>query len=299
MTPDVLDRLRPHDPAAGLDPTPPDALLARLLGEPRPAPGAATTPPRRAPLARRGVRVAIGGAAAAALIAGASVAQHGGGSPSLAARAYAQTDPGGGVLHVILHDRTDFAAAQPHDTSGTVESWVHGDEAHTILTSFQDGRTFTSDQLLGADGVIRNLLEDGELQTLRPGDGAEAQEIIAQSRRDFVDDFRSRYEHGVLDDTGDTTFMGRPARRYVVTPPATRVPGGTGPVDPSTEEFFVDASSGAPLGSIFTTSMYAAEGVKDGKPVAGRRSTVRFIQVVDTIERLPATPANLEKVRTR
>jgi hypothetical protein len=294
MTPDILDRLRRRDPAADLQPPPPDDLLARLIAEPRPA-----AAPRRSPLADRRVRIAVGVAAAAALAGGVSVAGLGGGSPDLAARAYAQTDPAGDVLHVVLRDRNDFEGPQPPDTTGTFESWVYGKEAHTILTSEQEGKTFTSDQLLGADGVIRNLLDDGELQTLSPDDGAEARDIIARSRQDFVSDFRSRYERGVLDDTGDATFEGRPARRYVVKHPGVHVADRPELVGASTEEFFVDASSGAPLGSIFTSTVYAAEGVKDGKPVLGRRSTLRFIQTVEKIERLPATPANLAKVRER
>ncbi len=293
MTPDVLDRLRRHDPAAGLDPAAPDDLLARLLAEPRPDPA------RRRPLSGgRGPRVAIGVVAAAALIAGASVARDGG-SPDLAARAYAQTDAGNGVLHVVLHNRTDFEVSPPQDTTGTLESWVHGDEAHTILESVQDGRTFTSDQLLGSDGVIRNLLADGELQTVRPREGAKAREIIARSRQDFVADFRARYERGVLDEAGDTTFEGRPARRYVVRHRGVSVPGRPGLAGASKEEYFVDRSSGEPLGSIFSSTLHELEAVEDGRPVAGRESTVRFIQVVDTIERLPATPENLAKVRER
>jgi hypothetical protein len=289
MNPDVIDRLRHSDPAADLQPVPPAELLERLLAEPRPAASARA----RSPLARRGVRIALGVTAAAALAAGASVAQLGGASPDLAARAYAQTDPDGGVLHVVLRDRSDFTgAAAPHRTSGGVESWVHGDEAHTIVTSLQDdGKTFTSDQLLGADGVIRNYLGDGELQTVSPDDGAEARQIIADSRKDFVDDFRSRYERGVLDDGGDTTFEGRPARRYVVDDAR----------NDSRQEFFVDAETGMPLGSVDTTPTYAVKIGPDHKPVPGgpRTGTLRLTQVVELIERLPATAANLAKVRER
>jgi hypothetical protein len=303
MTPDVLDRLRRRDPAADLQPPPPDDLLARLIAEPRPA-----AAPRRSPLADRRVRIAVGVAAAAALAGGVSVAGLGGASPDLAARAYAQTDPARGVLHVFLRDRTEFDGPQkPPDTDGTVESWVHGDEAHTILRG--ENGTLTSDQLLGADGVIRNVTDTGELQTLSPDDGAEAREIIARSRQDFVSDFRSRYERGVLDDTGDTTFMGRAARRYVVTHPGVHVAGGDRRVGASTEEYFVDPSNGAPLGSIFSSALYVPHTGKDGKAVLGKdghpvlddepSGTVRFIQAVEKIERLPATPANLAKVRER
>ena len=82
---------------------------------------------------------------------------------------------------------------------------------------------------------------------MRPSDGPEAREIIANSRRDFVADFRARYERGVLDDDGTTTFAGRPARRYVVNDPQ---------IARQREEFYLDAETAAPLGSIFRAAMW-------------------------------------------
>ncbi len=312
MTHDILERLRERDPAGELDGTPPAELLARLMAEPRDD----LTPPTRPPLARRPlVRVAVAGVATAALLAGVSAGINGDASPDLAARAYAQTDAGADILHVVLRGRTDLV---PHDSSikrsqlpdeeaESVETWLYGREAHTVIEVGDAGgtKTFSSDQLLGGDGVLRNRLSDsGETQTLSPSDGAEAREIIARSRRGFVAEFRARYERGVLDESGPTTFMGRSARRYVVEGSASRLGGR--------EQYFLDAATGAPLGMMTEMTVLKPEPIVDGKPVKpGERfpasalttgeplGTMRHTTIVERIEHLPATDANLAKVRER
>lgn len=288
MTHDVLDLLARQDPVNGLDATPPDALLAQLLAEPQ--------MPSTASRSRRAARPVLVVAAAAMLTVGV-VAGRDGGVPDLAARAYAQTDPRGAVLHVVRSGRTELSASGAVGGKGTAETWIYGDEVHVVMTERRDdGQTSTYDQLLGADGVLRNRIDDVHEQVIDPYDGPEARVAIASLRGDFVDDFRKRYERGALDDTGTTTFAGRAARRYVVDgqPPVGPGPGA------AREEYFLDAETGAPLGSVMTRRLYKPQLV-DGKLI--RRGTLdgtlRSTQVIDRIERLPATPANLAKVRER
>ncbi len=294
MTQDILERLREHDPAAELDAAPPAELLARLTAEPR---SQLTAPARRSLAQRPLVRVAVAGVATAALLAGVSAGINGDASPDLAARAYAQTDASADILHVVLRGRTDIV---PHDSSikrsqlpdeqaESVETWLYGREAHTVITGGGAGqKTITSDQLLGADGVLRNRLSDtGETQTLAPSDGREARQIIARSRRGFVAEFRARYERGVLDESGPTTFMGHSARRYVVEGSASRLGGR--------EQYFLDAASGAPLGMVTELTILKPEAIATAEPLG----TMRHTTVVERIEHLPATDANLAKVRER
>lgn len=301
MTDDVLDRLHRHDPAADLDASPPDELFARLLAEPRTAPANSGGPLMRS----RPVRITMAVAVTIALLVGVSIGRDGGATPDLAARAYAQTDAASRILHVVLRTHTVFPGDEIPDTRSTTERWVYGDETHTVLTQFDaKGReTFTSDQLLGADGVIHNHLSDtGETQTVKPSDGAEAREIIAHSRRDIVADFRSRYERGVLDEAGTTMFEGRRARRYVVDASATSPGGRKGPAQ--REEYFLDAATGTPLGWVAEMAIYSlpkdgAVPTHDGKIHGRRLGLMRSTVVVERIERLPATQANLAKVRER
>lgn len=288
MTHDVLDRLARHDPADGLDATPPDALLAQLLAEPQ--------TPSTASRSRRAARPVLAMAAAVVLTVGV-VAGRDGGVPDLAARAYAQTDPRGVVLHVVRSGRTESSGSGLVDGSGTAETWTYGDEAHVVLTERQDdGQTSTYDQLLGADGVLRNRIDGVHERVIDPQDSLEVRAAIASLRGDFVGDFRKRYERGALDDTGTTTFAGRAARRYVVDgqPPVGPGPGA------AREEYFLDAETGAPLGSVMTHRLYKPQLV-DGKLIRRGKldGTLRSTQVIDRLERLPATPANLAKVRER
>ena len=108
----------------------------------------------------------------------------------------------------------------------------------------------------------------------------------------------------MLDDSGPTTFMGRAARRYVVEGPSARFGGR--------EEYYLDAASGAPLGMVSEMTMYRPARIVNGRPVKrGERfpasalsqgpkvGTMRFTTVVERIEHLPATAANLAKVSER
>ena len=195
-----------------------------------------------------------------------------------------------GRTDIVPHDSTIKRSQLPDEQAESVETWLYGREAHAVIKvgDAGDTKTFTSDQLLGADGVLRNRLSDsGETQTLAPSDGAEAREIIARSRRGFVAEFRARYERGVLDESGPTTFMGHSARRYVVEGSASRLGGR--------EQYFLDAATGAPLGMVTEITILKPEAIATGAPLG----TMRHTTVVERIEHLPATDANLAKVRER
>jgi hypothetical protein len=292
--PDILDRLRDRDPAATTDAAPPDDLLRRIVAEPRPAPApAAPAPRRRRPVRRRAALAGAGLATAVAALAGISAIGDGGPSPDLAARAYAQTDPGAQILHVVTETRQEFlGAGLPGDETTRFEKWTHGDEAHTIISSDggPGGTPESYDQLLGPDGVINNKISTGETQTLSEDEGPEQRQIVADGRADFVTQFRSRYERGQLDPGGTTTFDGRAAQRYVV----------RGPASTDRIEYYVDAETGEPLGSVRVAAIYAPKLTKGGGLTEGRlEGRIRTTETVETLERLPVDAESLARLRTR
>src|SRR5262249_37043946 len=131
-----------------------------------------------------------------------------------------------------------------------------------------------------AGDVLRARMQDGEIQTLRATDSGEARQAL-QTESDFVAAFRRRYEHHALRDAGETTFAGRRARAYEGTDAAKPIPGELRP--PATKEtYYLDAETGDPLGSTRTI------GVGPG--------AFRTTEVVERLERLPLTPANLAKL---
>jgi hypothetical protein len=250
MPADVLERLRAADPARDIDPAAPEALLARLKA----------TPPRRRP--RRAlllVPVAVAAAAAAILIPSAD--------SNLAARAYAQTAPAGDE---ILYVRTtiDTHMRGPtitKDMHAVRERWEQGERWNDRVR--MDGRVFGETR--GADGVLR--FSDGQIAP---------QSYVDLREPSFVEEFRKRYERGTLDESGTTTFKGRPARRYVVEEERSR------------SEYFLDAETGMPLGSVETFAVHQPE---PGE-ATGPNGTFTATTVVDALEQLPATPANLGKL---
>jgi hypothetical protein len=254
MPADVIERLRAADPARGVDPIAPEALLAQLKATPRRR-GA----PRRALLL---IPAAVAAAVAALVIPSAS--------PDLAARAYAQTAPAGDrILYVRTTIDTHMRGpAVSHDTHAVRERWQQGERWNERVD--MDGRVFGERR--GADGVLR--FSDGQIAP---------QSSVELREPSFIDEFRKRYERGTLDEGGTTTFNGRPARRYVVDEQRNRA------------EYFLDAETGMPLGSIEQFAVYQPQ---RGQPLKGATPNGTFTAtiVVDAIEQLPATPANLGKL---
>lgn len=270
---DVLDRLTAADPVRDDAPAPPDERLKRRI----------VSAPAHRRRSRRLVPALVAGAAIAA--AGlALVTGSGGSGVDLAERAYAQTAPGDAVIHFVVRSSFGFGPdGREHYTVSRAERWVHGRRSRTLVTLTENGRSMTYDQVLGADGVLRSHLPEGEVQLVRPRDGAEAREILDEAQDDAVALFRREYEAGALEDAGSTTFHGHEARMYVREQTRTFPARPNDPVAPrwqrTRREFFLDAQTAEPLGlreqSVNATGRLEQE------------------MVIERFERLPATPENL------
>jgi hypothetical protein len=252
MPADVIERLRAADPARDIDPAAPEALLAQLKAPPR-------RRPRRRALLLLPVAVAV---VAALLIPSANT--------DLAARAYAQTAPAGDdILYVRTTIDTHMRAPTANkDTHAVRERWQQGDRWNERVD--MDGRVFG--QTRGADGRLR--FSDGQVAP---------QSYVERLEPSFVEEFRKRYERGTLDESGTTTFNGRPARRYVVDEERKRA------------EYFLDAETGMPLGSVERFAVYQPQPnakLEGAQP----NGTFTATTTVDALEQLPATPANLSKL---
>ncbi len=261
MSADVIERLRAADPARAVDPAPPEALLAQLRATPRGKPRRS----RRRALVLVPIAAAI--ATGAVLIPGAKT--------DLAARAYAQTAPAGDrILYVRTTIDTRTRTPTIDDaTHAVTERWQRGEQWHQRTAI--DGHVYA--EVRGADGVLRfsddiTGTPDGELK-----------QHIDRRAPGFVEEFRRRYQRGTLDESGTTTFNGRPARKYVVGKERTR------------REYFIDAETGLPLGSV---ERFAILTPAPGKPVKGQRPNGTFTATttVKALEQLPATPENLAKL---
>lgn len=288
MTRDALHRLRAADPARGLNPQPPEGLLRALVAAPRPA--------RRR--SQRALRVTVPIALTAAVAAVVTLVP-GGSSPDLAAKAYAQTAPGS---RQILHVRTTQRATiqrpgkDPLVELAISEQWQRAGVSHRITRYGPDLRHET-EETLDSNGVLR-LRFDGGKDTSRRADGSEQREYIDRVSSGFLVNFRRDYERGRLDQSSEVTFAGRPARRYVVTRQDARG-GAGGPPPPETEEYYLDAETGAPLGSRQVFTMYQPLLGKDHKvrPDHDRPSSKHsHVTTVDALEHLPPTPENLAKL---
>jgi hypothetical protein len=274
MSSDIIDRLRAYDPAADVQALSVHDEVERIVRAAAPAPSRAR--PRVRP------RLVLAGVAAAAVAAALVAINVGsGGSPDLAAKAYAQTNPGRDVLYVRTRTNVEGLPGGQVETS---EQWLRGDQVHTVHRITFEGKTFVSDQVLGSDDVLHIKLSTGEEQTVRPTDRGESPEIIRGVReglagRGMVAQYRVFYERGKLRDEGAATFAGHAARRY-----ATDLSGQPG--DASARqvraEYYLDAQTGAPLGAV----------------VQGRddKGTFRFVETVEAIDHLPPTPENLAKL---
>jgi hypothetical protein len=291
---DPITLLREADPVerldVDLDAPPPIAVLERITA----------TPPRRTP--RRALsRLAIAAVGACAAAAAVLALLSGGAEFDPAARAYAQTAPGPQILHVIVNTSMVMTGSHPIRQQDRDEMWQYGDKSHRVTaTSQQDDSNGTPPhetiEYVKVGDVLRARMQDGEIQTTRTSDSDEARRAL-QTESDFVAAFRRRYEKHALRDAGETTFAGRRARAYEVTDAADSSPGELRP--PATKEtYYLEAKTGDPLGSIRTMALYDFTVGRDHKPVQTNVKTgdIRTTEVVERLERLPLTPANLAKL---
>jgi hypothetical protein len=276
---DPIDRLAASDPARALPAPEPDmALFERLV---------ATSPaPRRAP--RPDARRALLGGTAALVVAVAIVIAGFGSTADrgmdLAAKAYAAAAPNSNaVTHSvsvsvqIVRPRHPRGRQSVWRTTTRRDRWLYRDRSHTILT--YDGKTY--DQVLGADGVLRNRLPSGEVQTMRvarkPG---ESSEIVGSAKTDPVAAFRQQFAAGHLRDAGPVTFAGRAAHAYQRTT-AVALPRRMGR-QVTTETFYLAVPAGVPVGM--------------RRRIVNVTGTVDEITTLTRFEHLPATAANLAHV---
>jgi hypothetical protein len=213
---DPLTLLRDADPAARVpeaDAPPPRHVLDRIVATPQ-------RPPRR----RRALRLAVAVAAAAVAVAAVVVAT--GKDPDLAARAYAATAAGDGVLYTEVVE--EMLPPNRKLDRTVVRAWQRGDRVRRLID--QSGQRY---ELVTTGDGVRIRLPGGHVLTDRD------QSFVRSQRLSFVERFRLRYDRAALREAGRTTFAGRPAVAYVAedTPPDVR------------QTFYLDAESGHPLGS--------------------------------------------------
>lgn len=298
-SPDPLLLLRRADPAervdVDLDAPPPAAVLARITA----------SPPRR-PRRLRGRFVIAAVAGVTAAVAGASLLPAGS-TIDPAARAYAQTAPDEHILHVGLTLTTVITGQRPMEQRTDEQIWQYRDRTRRVETTTQrDDRAGTPEREtfdhVKVGDVLRTRLDDGEIQTIRAGDGDEARQPL-QVDGDFIASFRRRYASDALRDVGETTFAGRRARAYEVIDPGAPTRGlRRPPVD--SETYYVDAETGDPLGSVSTMALHDPEFGPDGTPLLGpggkplgrKNGEMRMTEVVNRLERLPLTPDNLARL---
>jgi hypothetical protein len=271
---DPISLLRDADPAARApeaDRPPPRELLERIV--------AAPPPPRRRRMPRRLALVAVAAAVALAV----AVAIVPGDRGDLLARAYAVTSPGDGVLYTELYSEQEMPGFGGERSVTRI--WQRGDRSHRIRRLVDArGRTRTYPghdrpwvyEYVQDDGVLRALLPEGEIQTVRERHGGEARTILERERTSFVDSFRARYAGADLADAGETTFDGHPARAYDVRR-----------ANQWHETYYVDPESGTPMGFVVTFPM---------ERPGGRVTEARYTEVLRRLERLPATPENLARL---
>jgi hypothetical protein len=265
-------------------------------------------PQRETPIARRTrwIRVAVGAAALAGVAAGVAVVlvvTVGGQSQALAlaARAYKQTTViPGQILYtraVVITTITDAKGTRQRDTD-TIQDWHRSLESHRleIVRSHTGKVTAALDHVVSADGVMRQIDEQGGYRIVRPSDNHDASEVIADQQAGLIGEFRRRYEESRLKPAGDVEFAGRPAFRYTVIPKPPIVAPGLRrhevppPVEPD-ENYYVDRETGMPLG--FTGSMAITVDPRGGVPQPGITTSVETVQA---IERLAPTSSNLAKL---
>jgi len=276
-------RLSAHDPAdrvpAG---PPPEDVLARILATQSDL--AAPVPTHRA--GRAGPRLALAGClAAVATAAGGPMLAGGGDSPGLVERAYAATSTTNGVLHTVrtlTAERSGPRAGGPTAPAPIrQERWQHGADLHIAIRTPEG----VIDQVLD-DGKLTIRLPDGNVQ--RSGEGELAEplaDIATLIGHDELLDFRRKYDADALTDAGPAVFAGREVHRFTV--PEQRAPFDGGTLV-TARKFLLDPDSGDPVAARTVVTSTDASGALAARTVS--------TTVIDTIERLPPTPAALARV---
>lgn len=300
MKDDTVRRLAQADPAAELDPSIDEDLLARTLDRPRVR---ADRPRARLRLAACAAILVLAGVIAPALRSderGAAPTVRELGNLELAARAYRLTAPRSGeILHTVVtyvSQRVDASGRATIESRGREEQWHRGTDSHTLLRyggpSIPGGRD-ALDHLV-ASGVMRQISLRGEYRIVRAADNGDSARAIREEQRGFVEQFRRDYEQGNLDPAGDVTFAGRPARRYVHETvidardqAGKMLPSSPGP----TQTYYIDRETGEPLGRT------SDDGPGQLMTPNGRSFDLRSRQTVELIEWLPPTAEHLASLR--
>ncbi|MEV4419180.1 hypothetical protein AB0L40_04295 [Patulibacter sp. NPDC049589] len=287
MNPDqILLGLAAADPARDIDPN--EQPTAEQIDAARHRTVPADVIPRTRPRARRALVPSLGLLAVGAT---ALVVLPGAGTPiDLTAEAYAQTTaPRGRIAYALV------TATSTQTTKGKItrreryrdESWAYGKESHTVTSIFPpDRRPMVADHVTGTDGVMHHIDNDGMYRIVRPSDNEDSANVIATEQAGFVAEFRKSYERGQLDPAGDTTYAGRPARRYIVRDPRRPERGFA-------QSFYLDRKTGAPLGMITESQAFIGNAPESDGP-----TTMRYASVVRKLAALPPTAENLRNLRT-
>jgi hypothetical protein len=210
---------------------------------------------------------------AAALLVAVPIVLHRG-APSLAARAYAATAPGDEIIHEVT------LRTLPTGDSGpiTEELWARPADGTARSVQTSGGRRI-AESTVDARGVERIVTADGHGTTVAPRS--------PDRERSVTQWFRHEYATRSLHDDGMTTFAGHRVHAYSTDIDASQAEirhAGATPL-PAHETFYIDAETALPVG---VRSV-------ERNPVTGRADV--FDTVIETYERLPATPVNLAKLR--
>lgn len=273
--PDPVLELRESDPAAHARTTPPPEDVLRAI--------LATPPERHRSRTGRAPRIvlAVTALAAAAVVAIAALptADDAPGPirASLAERAFAATTPKDLITYTETTTiQTGLPTVESYDK---LRQWQYRDRMHNVMETRQrrgewryehdqDGGTFRT--------LMHNDKGGSEVQVTKktdPGwDPKELEEGFKVGVTTLVDQFRDEIRGAK--DLGETTFNGRRAHAYGVTPD-----GRTSPADEIV--YYVDPDTALPLGSRATMT------------AMGSDRAIVVTTTVDRYEQLEPTPENL------
>ena len=286
--PDPVHELRDSDPAAHTRTgPPPDDVLRAIL---------ATPPERHRSRARRAPRIvlAVTALAAAAVVAVAALPTADDDAPapiraSLAERAFAATAPKDLITYTETTTlQTGLPTVESYDK---LRQWQYRDRMHNVMETRQRRGEWRYEHDQNG-GTFRTLMHNDkggkDVQVTKKTDPGWDPEELESGFKVGVTTLVDRFREGIrgAKDLGETTFNGRRAHAYSVTPDKR-----TTPADAIT--YYVDPDTALPLGSRSTMTAYEPK-VVDGKPVQGKRlETITVTTTVDRYERLEPTPENL------